>query len=89
MRAATENLHFRWQAGLKPPLPKKVAFSRSIPNQPASALRFGHNEDLLRIRVLHFAPRRVTAHVNVAAVWIEGIKNEPGLARNRLCHRKL
>ena len=64
--------------------------SAVISDSPASGVSPSrHYKNLLRIRIFHFAARSVTAHVDIAAIRIEWIKNQPGFARNWFCHWKL
>src|SRR5713101_1971081 len=74
------------------PAPPKSRFYETRPAgrwKPFTDADSRHNEDLLRIRILYFAPRRVTADVDVSAAGVEWIKNETGLAWNGSGHWKL
>lgn len=54
-----------------------------------SLFRLRHHEDLLRLRILHFAPRRIAADIDISSVRLERIEHEPGFTRHWLRHRKL
>jgi len=74
------------------PAPPKSRFYETRPAgrwKPFTDADSRHNEDLLRIRILYSAPRRVTADVDVSAAGVEWIKNETGLAWNGSGHWKL
>ena len=69
-------------------LPKVIGRPENVrpSNRVQKPLR--NDEDLLYIRILHFAPRSVTGHVHVLARIIWAI-NVAGLSRNSPCHGEL
>jgi hypothetical protein len=48
-----------------------------------------NNENLTRVRIFGFAPRRITRHVNISTVWIERAIDITRFSRHRLGIRNL
>jgi hypothetical protein len=47
------------------------------------------DKNLLRVWVFDFAARRISGHIDIRAVWIIGIVNQPRFSRYRFCGGKL